>query len=56
MGSLQVDNLFTTRFIGLDNLLEVIVYYLLIKGMTGFGNRDEFPMMNTLVCMVTHWI
>ena len=24
--------------------------------MTGLDYRDEFPLVSTLVCMVTHWI
>ena len=39
----------------LDNSLEVVVYYILIKGMVGLDHRDEFPLMSALVCMVTHW-
>ena len=40
----------------LDNLLETIMCYLLIRWMTCFGCRDEIPTMNALVCMVTHQI
>ena len=32
------------RFIGLSNLLEVVVHHLLIGGITGLGYRDGFPM------------
>ena len=44
------------QFMGLGNLLEVVVYHLLIGGMVGFGYQDEFRMVIVLVCMVTHWI
>ena len=40
----------------LDNLVETVVHYLLIGGMACLGRRDEFPMVNILVYMVTHWI
>ena len=40
---------------GLGNPLEVVVHHLLIGGMVGIGYWDEFPMVSTLVCMVTHW-
>ena len=43
------------RFMGLGNLLEVVVHHLLIGEMVGLGYRDEFPMVSALVCMVTHW-
>ena len=43
------------RFMGLGNPLEVVVHHLLIGGIAGFGYQDEFPMVSTLVCMVTHW-
>ena len=39
----------------LQNSFEVVVHYLLIRGMTNFGNWDEFPMVITLVFVVTHW-
>ena len=42
-------------FIDLGNPLKVVVHHLLIKGMTGLGYRDGFPMVSALVCMVTHW-
>ena len=29
--------------------------HLLIGGMVGLGYRDGFPMVSTLVCMVTNW-
>ena len=39
----------------LDNLFEVVVHYLIIGEMNGFGHKDEVPMVNALVCVVTHW-
>ena len=42
-------------YVGLDNLLEVVVHYLLIGRMIGLGLQDEFPMVSALVCMITHW-
>lgn len=39
----------------LGNPFEVIVHYLLIKGMTNFSHEDEILMVNTLVYMVIHW-
>ena len=39
----------------LENSFEVVVHYLLIRGMTNFGNWYEFPMVITLVFVVTHW-
>ena len=39
---------------GLGNLLEVVVYHLLIGGMAGLGYWDEFLMVSALVCMVAH--
>ena len=41
---------------GLGNLYEVLVQYLLIKRMTFHSHWDRFPMMSALVCMLTHWI
>ena len=38
----------------LNNLLEAIVHYLLIGGMTDYGYREGFSMVSVLVCMVTH--
>ena len=38
----------------LGDLLEVVVYNLLIEGMIGFGYRDKFSMMSALVCII-HW-
>ena len=43
------------QFMGLGNPLEVVVHHLLIGGMTGLGYWDGFPIVNALVCMVTHW-
>ena len=42
-------------FVNLGNLLEVVVCHLLIGGLIGLSYRDEFPMVSTLVCMVTRW-
>ena len=39
----------------LGDLIETIMYHLLIGGMTYFGHRDDFPMVSTLVCMVKYW-
>ena len=39
----------------LSNSLETIVYCHLIREMICLGHRDDFLMMSTLVCMVTHW-
>ena len=39
----------------LGDPLEVVVHHFLFGGMTGFGYRDEFPMVSALVCMITHW-
>ena len=44
-----------SQFMGLGNPLEVVVHRFLIRGMTSLGYWNEFPMVNTLVCMVTHW-
>ena len=40
-------------FMSLGNPLEVVVHHLLIKGMTGLGYWDKFPMVSALVCVVT---
>ena len=40
---------------GLGNLLEAVVHYLLIGGMISLGYWDGFPMVCALVCMVIHW-
>ena len=41
---------------GLGNPLKAVVYHLLIGGMVGLNYQDEFPMVSTLVCIVTYWI
>ena len=43
------------QFMNLDNSLEVVMHYLLIRGITGLDHQNEFPMVSALVCMVTHW-
>ena len=43
-------------FVDLGDSSKVVVHYLLIGGMSCLGYGDEFPMVITLVCMVTHWI
>ena len=40
----------------LDNLIETVVYYFLIGGITCLDCWDEISIMSALVCMVTHWI
>ena len=40
----------------LDNPYEVIIHYLLIGEMTFFSHQNGFPMVSTLICMITHWI
>ena len=45
-----------SQLIDLGNSIEIIVHYLLIGGMTCLSHRDKFPMVNELVCMITHWI
>ena len=42
-------------FMDLDNLSEVVVHYLLIRGMTCFGYQNGFLMVGALLCMVVHW-
>ena len=46
------------RFVGLGKPLEVVVHHLLIWRMVDLYNQDRngFPMVSALVCMVTHWI
>ena len=39
----------------LNNLLEVVVHYLLNRGTVGLDHQDGFPMISALICMVTHW-
>ena len=43
-----------SKFMDLDNPLKVVVHHLLIERMTGLGSQNGFPMVSTLVCMVTH--
>ena len=38
----------------LGNLVETVVHYLLVSGMTYFGHPDEFTMLSVLVCIVTN--
>ena len=45
-----------SQFVDLGNLFEVAVHHHVIERMTNLGCQDGAPMMNTLVCMVTHWI
>ena len=40
----------------LGNLVEIVMYYLLIGRMTYLNHHDKFPMVSALVCMVTHRI
>ena len=40
----------------LGNLMEIVVDYLLIRGMVCLNRRDGVFMVSALVCMVTHWI
>ena len=40
---------------GLGNLLDIVVHFLLIGGMVSLGHQDKFPIVGALVCMVTHW-
>ena len=42
-------------FMGLSNPLEVVVHHLLIGEMVSLGHPNGFPMVSTLVYMVTHW-
>ena len=42
-------------FMGLSNLLEVVVHHLLIGDMVNLSYRDGFLMVSALVCMATHW-
>ena len=40
----------------LGNLIETIVYYLLIEKMTCLGRRwDGVPMVSVIVCIAIHW-
>ena len=38
------------------NLVEIVVDYLLIRGMVCLNRRDRVLMVDALVCIVTHWI
>ena len=38
----------------LNNSLEVIVHYPMIREIVGLGHQDEFFMVSALVRMVTH--
>ena len=40
----------------LGNASDVTMHYPLIEGITYLGCLDGFPMVNALICMVTHWI
>ena len=44
------------QFMELDNSYEVVVHYLLIRGMTSISHQNEFSIMSASVYMVTHWI
>ena len=43
-----------SQFMGLGNLLDVVLHHLLIRGLAGLGYWDEFPMMSALVYMIAH--
>ena len=53
MGSLQI---IPSWFMDLDNVFEIIVYYLLIEMIVYLGHRDRILMVSEPVYMVTHWI
>ena len=40
----------------LGNLIEAIVYYLLIRGMICLDHQDKGPIVSALVCIVKYWI
>ena len=40
----------------LGNLMEIVVDYLLIRGMVCLNRRDRVLMVDALVCIGTHWI
>ena len=44
------------QFVDLDNPLNVLVHYLLIRMMVGFSHRDRVPMVRTLMCTTIPWI
>ena len=47
--SLQTDDLFTSRFMGLGNPLKIVVHHILIGRMVGLGYQNGFPMVCTYV-------
>ena len=38
----------------LSNPSDTVMHYILIGEMTYFSYQDDFPMMSTLICMITH--
>ena len=42
------------QFMGLSNPLKAIMSLPPIGGMVSLSHWDKFPMVSTLVCMVTH--
>ena len=40
----------------LGNLIEIVVYHLLIEGIICLDRLDGVPMVSALVCVVIHWI
>ena len=42
------------QFMDLGNAFEIIVYYLLIGGITSLGDQDGALIISVLMCMVTH--
>ena len=43
-------------FMGLNNLLKIVVHHFLIGRITGFGYQNEFPMMSALMCVYSNLI
>ena len=39
----------------LGNQSKIIVYYLLIREMTYFGHKYDFPLVNALICTVIYY-
>ena len=39
----------------LENLFEVIVHYILIRGMTYLGHQHKVRVVSELVCIVIYW-
>ena len=39
----------------LDNPVEVVMHYFLIRGMVSLDHWDMVPMVSALVCTITHW-